>query len=213
MADMPALIRSERLDLIDFLETLAPEDWATPSLCEAWSVQDVAAHLAWSSELRPGEAVSRLVRSGFSINRMTADSAREWSTRGTAAILDQLRENADRGLRPTGTSQTMTLTDAVCHALDIRRPLGRTRPLDATAFPTVAGFFAGLRWPLNTSVGGHFRRTFRGLRLVADDLDWTYGSGPEVEGSAESLLMVLSGRRVQPDELTGPGAATLYARL
>ncbi len=48
MGDLPGLIGAERLALIDFLETLAPEEWATPSPCGAWTVQDVAAHLAWA---------------------------------------------------------------------------------------------------------------------------------------------------------------------
>lgn len=213
MTALAPLVRSERLALIEFLETLTPEEWAVPSLCEGWSVQDVAAHLAWASAMSVGEMVSRLVRSGFSTNRMTADSAREWSRRGTAAIVDQLREDAETGLRPTGTTELMALTDAVTHAVDIRRPLGRSRPLDPQAFPLVADFFAGARWPLTIAISGNPRRAVEGLRLVAEDLEWTHGTGPEVRGPAEALLLVLTGRPVSPGELSGPGADTLYARL
>jgi hypothetical protein len=57
------------------------------------------------------------------------------------------------------------------------------------------------------------RRTVRGLRLVAEDLDWSHGEGPEVHGSAEALLLAMTGRPVERGELTGPGASTLLDRL
>ena len=53
----------------------------------------------------------------------------------------------------------------------------------------------------------------RGVRLVATDLDWSHGKGPEARGSAEAVLMVLAGRPSVARELTGPGAAILQQRL
>jgi hypothetical protein len=49
--------------------------------------------------------------------------------------------------------------------------------------------------------------------LVATDLDWAAGRGPEVHGPAEALLMAISGRRGIVQELTGPGQPTLAARI
>lgn len=43
------------------------------------------------------------------------------------------------------------------------------------------------------------------VRLVATDLDWTFGRGPEVHAPAETLLMAIAGRRGLADELAGPG--------
>jgi uncharacterized protein (TIGR03083 family) len=40
------LTATERLAFVDLLEGLTPEQWATPSLCSAWTVQEVAAHVA-----------------------------------------------------------------------------------------------------------------------------------------------------------------------
>jgi hypothetical protein len=62
-------------------------------------------------------------------------------------------------------------------------------------------------------VGGSVRRRIDGLRLVADGLGWSWGDGQEVRASGEALILVLTGRPVRPDELTGAGATTLYARL
>ena len=40
-----ATLAAERRAFADLLETLTPEQWATPSLCDAWSVGDVATHM------------------------------------------------------------------------------------------------------------------------------------------------------------------------
>ena len=215
MGEVSELIRSERLALIDLLETLTPGEWATPSLCSAWTVQDVAAHLAWAPALPMPRATVELVRSGFRINAMIADSAVRWSGRGTAAILDQLRTNAADGAKPFGMPEESALADAVAHALDIRRPLDRPRPIPQEAFAHAAHFFVGpsSRWPLSVVVGGGARERIDGLHLGADDLDWSYGQGQEVHGSAEALMLLLTGRVVEPDEFSGPGSAQLRARL
>jgi hypothetical protein len=49
----------------------------------------------------------------------------------------------------------------------------------------------------------------RGVRLVATDLDWSHGNGPEVRGSGEALLMAMAGRPAALDDLDGPGKAKL----
>lgn len=41
--------RRERLDLCDHLDTLGPEQWQVPSLCDGWTVKDVVAHLTTST--------------------------------------------------------------------------------------------------------------------------------------------------------------------
>ena len=212
MGDHSELIRSERFALIDFLETLTPGEWSTPSLCGAWTVQDVAAHLACAPSMPVLEAAIGFARSGFRINRFIADTAVGWSRRGPTAILDQLRVNASNGAKPMGMPQVAALTDAVVHALDIRRPLHKPRPIPRAAFVPVADFNVGLRWPLSIPIGGGARSRIAGLRLVAEDLDWSHGRGPEVRGSAEALILLVTGRPVGSHELTGPGAAQLYAR-
>ena len=60
---------------------------------------------------------------------------------------------------------------------------------------------------------GNTRKRIAGLRLVAQDVEWAHGHGPDVCGSGEAVMLVLTGRPVGPGELTGPGAAELYARL
>ncbi len=53
----------------------------------------------------------------------------------------------------------------------------------------------------------------RGLRLVADDVPWQQGDGPEVRAPGEALLLTASGRDVALDELRGDGAPLLAERV
>lgn len=212
MADLMPLVTAERLALIEFLETLAPADWAVPSLCDGWTVQDVAAHLASASAIGVGELVVVSARAGFRPNRVNLVNAARWSRRGPRAIIDQLRVNAEGCRRPLGTTKLMALTDSLCHADDIRYPLGRAARPAPEPFALVADLLAGQRWPLTLMVGGHARTVVKGLRLIADDVGWSHGDGPEVHGPAETWLRMLGGRQVGADELTGSGAATLYSR-
>lgn len=53
----------------------------------------------------------------------------------------------------------------------------------------------------------------RGVRLVATDLDWTFGRGPEVRGRGEAIVMAVAGRRAVLPELTGPGQQRLIHPL
>ena len=212
MSEVWDVIRTERFALVEELSTLTPEQWATPSLCAGWTVQDVAAHLAWASTLRARTLVGGLVRARFRPNHLISESAVRWSRQGTAAILGQLRVHAERDTRPFGMSTDAVLTDVVVHGMDIRRPLGRTRPVPPLAFFRIASQCTGARWPKSALLGGAARNRLAGIRLVAEDLGWASGDGPEVRGSAEAVLLVLTGRPVRADKLGGPGAATLAAR-
>jgi len=60
-------------------------------------------------------------------------------------------------------------------------------------------------------IGGHWR--IRGVRLVAADLPFAAGVGPQARGAAEALLMANAGRNGVVDELSGPGQAKLARRI
>ena len=212
-ATEPELTREHREGFIDTLERLPPDQWLAPSLCSEWRVLDVAAHLAWAPVLSARAGAVAMARHGFSMNRMIARSAVAWSARGREAILQQLRDNARTGARPIGMPGVAALADAVVHGLDVRRPLGLPGQVPTESLAPLAEFALGTPWPMNVVVGGSARRRVSGVRLVATDLDWTHGGGPEVRACAEALLLLLYGRAPRVDELSGPGAATLLARI
>lgn len=80
-------------------------------------------------------------------------------------------------------------------------------------FRLAADLMARTGWPLAAVFARSPRKTVKGLRLIAQDLEWTHGQGHEVYGTAEALLLAITGRPIGRDELTGPGATLLYQRL
>lgn len=210
---LPDLIREHRESFVRTLEDLAADDWLVPSLCGEWRVVDVAAHLAWAPVMGAREGAVAMIRSGFSMNRLIARSAVGWSSRGREAILDQLRDNARTGACPIGMPPVAALSDTIVHGLDVRRPLGLPGQVPPGALAPLADFVLSTPWPMNAVIGGSARRRVAGVRLVATDVDWAHGSGPEARGSAEALVLLLHGRAPVPTELTGPGAEVLRSRL
>ena len=107
---------------------------------------------------------------------------------------------------PAWLAGWVVLTDTLVHHQDIRRPLGLARDIPADRL-RAALRFATFAPPLRGFWHG------RGVRLVATDLDWRFGVGPEAVGPGEAVLMTLSGRRGAACELVGPGAARLVQRF
>lgn len=194
MTELTDLVRNERLAFVELLESLSEDEWTAQSLCTAWTVENVAAHLAWAPVAGATEMSKAAVRAGFSVNRLIADSALRWSRRGRPAILAQLRENAESGARPTGVPMVGALADAVVHGLDVRVPLGRHHAVDPEAFRLVADWTLASRWPMTIPVGGSPRKRLRGTRLVATDADWAWGEGTEVREPAAGILLRIFGR-------------------
>lgn len=196
MSDLTELTRIERLSFIDLLETLDEQQWRTQSLCSAWTVENVAAHLAWAPVAGPAEMAVAAARSGFRINKLIADSALRWTARGRSATIEQLRSNAQNNARPMGLPPIAALADAVVHGLDVRVPLGVPRDIAPEAFAPLADWTVKSRWPKTIPTGGSVRRRLRGKRVVAADVGWSWGDGDEVRGTADQILLQLFGRQV-----------------
>jgi uncharacterized protein (TIGR03083 family) len=205
------VLRRARLPFIELLASLDSGEWSRPSLCDGWTVQQVAAHVAWASVDPPHAMLTGLVRSRLHVNRLNDDNARRWAERGRSAVLERLRANAASGAKPFGVPWPAPVVDAVIHDLDCRRPLGRPCEVEESLFRLTADFLLAARWPLAVLLGGDPRRRVRGVRLTATGSRWTSGSGPEVQASPVTLLLLLAGRTVDDAELEGPGAATLRA--
>lgn len=206
MRDVTALACAERTQLATLLHSLTAPQWQTSSLCEGWSVRDVVAHMLSYEELRPGGVVSRFTRSRWRFDRANAIGLDDYAAHGPDQLLDLL----DRSLQPRGLTTAfggrIALVDAMIHQQDIRRPLGLPRRIPAERLVPALNF-ARIAPPI-----GALRR-IRGLRLVATDLDWSAGRGPEIHGTGEALLMAMAGRGGVADELDGPGLAKLRERI
>jgi hypothetical protein len=53
------------------------------------------------------------------------------------------------------------------------------------------------------STGNPFGVDLAGVRLCADDIDWTFGSGSPLTGAAQDLLLVVCGRKLPSGRLHG----------
>jgi uncharacterized protein (TIGR03083 family) len=147
-----------------------------------------------------------MARAGFNPDRANDIGAAEYRQRDSAELVALFKKYP----RPRGLTAMfggmIALTDGLIHQQDIRRPLGLPRQIPADRIRPV------LRFALFAPVVRGILRV-HGVRLVATDLDWSFGSGPEVSGPAESLLMVIAGRRGILPELSGPGSAKLAPRI
>ena len=198
------MARAERADLAEFLATLTPQDWESPSLCSKWTVKDVVAHVISYEELGTLGLLKRFAK-GW-IVRANEAGVDEFAALSPEQLLEFLRNHLQpRGLT-AGFGGMIALIDGTIHHQDIRRSLGRPRTVPADRLERVLGLVPG-----NPRLGAG--RRIRGLRLRANDVDWAHGDGPEVTGPGEALLMAMSGRPAALADLDGAGLATLAERL
>jgi uncharacterized protein (TIGR03083 family) len=171
VVEVGPLVARERQVLADFLDTLAPADWEVPSLCPAWRVRDVVAHIGYGPTEPYAATLLGVVRGGFRVNQVVAESARRWGQQEPAALVRRLREIADDPRSPVFVTGTHVLADLVVHDLDIRRPLRRPRPVPPDAFRITADLMVGVGGPLAVVFTHSPRRIVEGLRLVAPAFD------------------------------------------
>ena len=200
------MARDEREELAVLLEGLTPEQWDSPTLCDLWRVRDVAVHTVSYDELGPAALVGRFLKGRLSVDRINALGVAEFADRAPEEIAAFVRGHLEpRGLA-TGFGGMIAVADGMIHQQDIRRVVGISRTIDPERLRAVLDFarYAPL-------IRGAWRA--RGVRLVATDLDWAHGRGPEVRGTGEALLMAMAGRRAALSDLEGPGKAKLAQHI
>jgi uncharacterized protein (TIGR03083 family) len=169
-------------------------------------VREVVAHVLSYDELDVRGLIARFAKARFLPDAANAIGVAAYRTQAPEQLLALLKEHVcPRGL-PAAFGGRIALVDGLIHHQDIRRPLGVPRVIPSERL-RVALPFALIAPPI-----GAFWRA-RGLRLVATDLDWASGRGPEVRGPGEALLMAIAGRRIATSELSGPGQPMLVRRL
>lgn len=200
------MARAERMGFAAFLDGLTPQQWDSPTLCELWTVRDVAIHTVSFDELGAADLVRRFLKGQLNIHRINAIGVADYSDRSPGQITALIRASAEPHGLTGGFGGRIALTDGMIHQQDIRRSIGIPRTIDPERLRTALDF-ARFAPP----VRGAWRA--RGVRLVATDLQWECGKGPEVRGSGEALLMVMAGRRAALSDLEGPGKAKLAQHI
>jgi uncharacterized protein (TIGR03083 family) len=190
--------------------TLTADDWSAPSLCDEWTNHDVLAHLVVGYGGGLGPMVAEMYRQGGSFDGAnTALACTLAATRTPAELLDDFARLIDQ---PRGTGRLlprrMMVGDHVTHELDILYALDRDPDVRADVVVGVLKTQVSLPSPF---VPAFFNS--RGLRLVATDVDWAHGEGPEVRGRATELVSVLGNRPKMLPRLSGDGVADLSSRV
>jgi uncharacterized protein (TIGR03083 family) len=198
-------IHAERRALAADLESLNEAQWATPSLCDEWTVHDVLAHMTATTRINAPAFFGKFISSGFSIKKMQANDIVVERGGSPADTLARFQAQVGSTKHPPGPIDTW-LGESIVHAEDIRRPLGIKREYPTDAAVRVADFYKGS----NLIIGA--KKRIEGLRLKATDADWSHGDGPEVSGAIVSLVMAMTGRKAALADLSGDGVAVLSSR-
>ena len=201
-----SLARDERADLCTLLTSLTAEQWNAPTLCARWRVREVVAHMISYEGLDARGLLARLAQGRFVPDRINAVGVAASHARSQADLLAALNAHLEPKGLTAGFGGRIALVDGLIHHQDIRRPVGLPRHIPAERLVPALGFAL-----IAPPIRGFWRA--RGLRMVATDLDWAAGKGPEVHGPGEALLMAIAGRPGVAQELTGPGQRTLAARI
>jgi uncharacterized protein (TIGR03083 family) len=204
--DLTSMARDERADFVDLLEQLSPQQWDRPTLCRSWRVRDVVAHVFSYDTLTAVDLGRAFLRGRFSLDRVNGIVLAKHADKPPAELVALARRSLEpRGL-PAGFKGAIALVDAMIHQQDIRRPLGLPRTVPCERLRAALDFAK-----TSPAIRGFWHR--RGLRLSATDLEWSVGTGPEVRGTGEALLLAIAGRAAPLDELDGPGQPLLRQRL
>jgi uncharacterized protein (TIGR03083 family) len=200
------LIHRERSAVADTLAGLTAEQWEQPSLCGGWSVRQTAAHIVTGAEQTTSRFLGHMVANGFRFNKMMDRDAKRVAEQPPDEIIARLRARLTTTNRPPAPVVTM-LGEVVVHSDDIRRPLGLPSDVSPEALVACLEMYKDTSFPVGT------KKRIGGLRLVATDVDWSHGSGPEVTGAAMPLMMAMTGRVAGIDGLAGEGLSTLRRRM
>jgi uncharacterized protein (TIGR03083 family) len=199
--DLMPTIAAERHAFGDVLEGLPESDWSAPSLCSGWRVREVVAHMTMPFRYAAPRFIAEMVRSRGNFARMADRVAHRDAQAPIGTLLDGWRTNENNPWKPPGGGLKGALTHDVVHGLDITIPLGIEHPVSDQALRVVLDHATT---PLSLK---HFGLDVTGIRLEADDLEWTFGDGEPVRGRARHLLMVLMDRRLPAELLSGPATA------
>jgi uncharacterized protein (TIGR03083 family) len=199
--ELQSLVAADYLALADLLGTLPPARWDTPSLCVGWRVREVVAHLTMPARYGEEAFMAELRDCEFDFTRLSNRIASRDAQLPTDELVKNLRAELLHQWMPPGGGSQGALNHVVIHGLDITVPLGEPRRSpDSTIRIALDDLTRG---------GGHahFGTDISGRTLSATDIDWSYGSGPPLRGSAEDLVLHMCGRTIPGGRLQGEALA------
>ena len=206
------------------LDRLPAGQWHAPALQEGYTIKDTVGHLVWHlgtprvtrmreilrvmADTGPGpraavralsrdagarapEELVRVIRSlaadaGPAAAAAAPASASAGAAATAAAVSSAARAPSRRPRRGVGD-----LSVAVVGGYDLAQTTGLPVPIDRVASGAVA-------LARSLTAATPVRAVIRGRTLVATDAGWTVGHGPELAGTASSIVLFLWGRGGMP---------------
>ena len=198
-SDTVDMFATEQAAFTSLIRELMPEQWELPSLCSGWTVRDVVVHTAFHTHRGLKETLGSTEKyTPLLVEREHADT------------IDGLIAWFASPAPAKARRSKINVCELVIHQQDVRRAVASTRdyPEDTMQMcleqcTTVVG---------NVFILARKHRLGHGVRLAATDITWAKGSGPEVVGTGEAILMAIAGRAAALADLTGPGVAILAQR-
>ena len=196
-ATLQPVVAAEFVALADLLDSATDTQWDTPSLCAGWRVREVIAHMTMAARYPEDKFMAELRRCDFDFGRLSNEIASRDAALPSAELVANLRSDVMQHWTPPGGGYHGALNHVVVHGLDVTVPLGvPRRSPDSTIRVVLDDLTTG-------GIHERFGMGIDGRTLLATDIDWSYGSGPPLRGTAEDLALVLCGRTVPAGRIEG----------
>lgn len=177
--------------LADLLADGPGDTWDAATLCEAWQVRHVVAHVTMPVRLTPEKFGAEMAAAGGDFGRLSDTVAARDGALPADDLLADLRSPTLHAWQPPGGGAAGALSHAVIHSLDVTVALGRPPVAPGEAVVAVLD-------QLTAANGAFFGLDLAGTRLEADDADWAWGEGDVVRAGTGELVALLGGRTL-PD--------------
>ena len=205
LVDLWDALADERRSIADLLDGLTAEQWQVQTLCPAWDVRGMAAHLLVPCEFTKLEMVTGLLRARGNPDRLSLVMAAGRAELPTSELVARLREKAAVRAAPPVVGVMGPYTDALVHLHDMLIPLALTDERPAARWRPALDFLMSPKARIGFLPGAK-----PALRYQATDIGWQHGAGDVVSGPAAALGLAVLGRATHRlEELDGPGAGTL----
>ena len=174
--------------LADLLEGRPERVWDEASLCAGWRVREVVAHVTMPARYTTERFMEMLADVGYDFTTLSDRLALQDAELAPSVLLGNLRDDVLHGWTPPGGGWRGALNHAVIHGLDVTAAVGARRCTDDEAMRIVLD---------DLTAGGvhkHFGTELPARTLRATDVDWSFGTGPDLAAPAEDIALHLCGR-------------------
>jgi uncharacterized protein (TIGR03083 family) len=198
--ELATAIAEEYLALAELLASSPAEVWEAPSLCAGWRTREVVAHVTMPTRYSAPQFMAELEAVDGDFGHLSNLVATRDAELPISRLLADLRSPVLHAWQPPGGGGEGALTHCVVHGLDIIEAVPLERTIPEVRVRAVLDLLSA---PGNPNL---FGVELSGVRLVADDMAWSLGTGDTVSGTGQALVLVLSGRCLPRGRLGGAAA-------